>query len=165
MPPEEYIMSRIIPRPRDIVFLCKNALACAINHGHTRIEENDILMAERSYSEYAFDTLRAETETRFGEIEALLYEFVGANEIISRGQIGEFVRAANIPDEKTDYAIDLLFESTFLGLEVAPDAFEFLYEPSRKQVLQKLAQRTAEQKGQERFRINIPFHSFLAIDT
>jgi hypothetical protein len=163
MSPEDYIQSRIIPRPRDIIFFCRSALAHAINRKHTRIEKDDILQAENEYSEYAFDTLLAETETQFEPIEALLYEFVGANEIVTQEHIAEFVDSAGIPNGKTNYVVDLLFEAMFLGLETQPNNFEFLYEPNRKKVLQKLAQKTAEEKGQKRFKINTPFHSFLEI--
>jgi len=161
--PEEYIVRRIVPHPRDIIYFCSNALSQAINHRNTRIEESDILSAERSYSRFAFDTLRTETETQLEEIETLLYEFVGADEIVTREQIEGFMQKANIPEDKIDYVIDLLYESVFLGLETAPNTFEFLYEPDRKQVLQKLSQQTAELRGEGRFKINIPFHSFLEI--
>ncbi|MBC8492731.1 MAG: hypothetical protein H8D43_03015 [Chloroflexi bacterium] len=163
--PEEYILSRTIPRPRDIIFFCTRALSHAISHRHTIIEESDILLAEKSYSEYAFDTLRAETETQVPEIEALLYEFAGADEIITRQQIEGFMEEVNILEDRADYVIDLLYEATFLGLEVAPDTFEFLYEPSKKQVFRKLAQQIAEQRGKERVKVNAPFHSFLEINT
>jgi hypothetical protein len=163
MPPEDYIQSRIIPRPRDIIFFCRSALSHAINRKHSKMEERDILQAEKEYSEYAFDTLLAETETQFEQIEALLYEFVGTDEIVTRKRIAEFVKAASIPKSKTEYVVDLLFEAMFLGLETRPDHFEFLFEPSKKKVLQKLAQIAAEDRGEERFRINTPFHSFLEV--
>lgn len=162
-PPEEFIVSRIIPRPRDIIYLCKSALSHAINRRHIRIEEDDILLAERNYSEYAFDTLRAEVEAQFTEIEEFLYEFAGTDEIVTRARMEEFMEKANIPRDQIEYVIDLLLDSMFLGLEVTPGSFEFLYEPTKKKVLQKLAKQTAEQVGKERFRINTPFHSFLEI--
>jgi Cdc6-like AAA superfamily ATPase len=164
VPTKDYIVSRIIPRPRDVIYLCKNALSHAINHRHTRIEEGDILQAEVDYSAYAFESLKDETGAQFGEIEELLYEFVGAGAIVTRDDIKNFIKRANISEERTDYAIELLCDSTFLGLETRPGSFEFLYEMPKKRVFQKLAQTVAEQRGEQRFMINIPFHSYLEIN-
>jgi Cdc6-like AAA superfamily ATPase len=164
LPTKDYIVSRIIPRPRDIIYLCKSALSHAINHKHTRIEQDDILQAEIDYSAYAFESLKDETGAQFGEIEELLYEFVGANAIVTRDDIDSFIKKANISEERTDYAIELLCDSTFLGLETRPGSFEFLYEVPKKRVFQKLAQAVAEQGGEQRFMINIPFHAYLEIN-
>lgn len=164
-PTKEYIVSRIIPRPRDIIYLCTHALSHAINHKHSRIEEGDLLRAEKEYSEYAFNSLRTETEAQLSKIEELLYEFVGTNEIIAREQIERCLKKVEISEDKIDYVIELLSESTFLGLETYPNTFMFLYEGGGKnKVLKKLAQKTAEQLGEERFRINVPFHAYLEIN-
>ncbi|MBU1751252.1 MAG: nucleoside 2-deoxyribosyltransferase [Chloroflexi bacterium] len=165
VPTKDYIVNRIIPRPRDMIFLCKSALSQAINHRNSRIEEDDIHLAEREYSEYVFYSLLAEAETRFPKMEDVLYEFVGQKEIITRDQIAELLRGTNIlEDDKVDYVIELLCETTLLGLETGPDTFEFLYEPSRERVLKKLAEGIASKTEHQRFRINPPFHSFLGID-
>lgn len=165
MPTKDYLVSSIIPRPRDIIYLCKTALAHAVNHQHTRVEESDILQAEQEYSYYAFNSLEAETSTQLDHCEELLYEFAGVDEIVTRNQIEGFIKKVNIPEDKIDYAIKLLCDSTFLGLEVESDKFEFIYDEDRKKVLQTLARKTAETRGEERFRINIPFHSYLKIKT
>ena len=61
-------------------------------------------------------------------------------------------------------AIELLCENTFLGLEIEPDKFEFLYDAGKARVLQKMAQRVSEKKGVQRFKINTPFHAYLEIN-
>ena len=162
-PTKDYLVKRIIPRPRDIIFLCKNALDNAINHQNAIIDEDDILKAEASYSEMAFNSLLAETETQFDGVEDLLYEFAGGNQIITKTDIQKMISKINIPASKLDSAIELLIVSTFLGLETDINVFEFVYEENRMKVIQKLARRIAEQTGVERYKINIPFHIYLEI--
>ena len=163
MPTKDYLISRTIPRPRDIIYLCKAALSHAINHRHSRIEHIDVLQAEKEYSHYAFNSLEAETSTQLERCEALLYEFVGVSEIVTRKDIERFAEKAGIPSERVNDAIDLLCDSTFLGRHTGPDKFEFLYDDGEKRVLQALARKTAEATGEERFAINVPFHSYLQI--
>jgi len=161
---EDYIVSRILPRPRDIIYFTKAALAHAVNHKHTTITEEDILQAEEEYSQHAYRTLLAETEIQFGaDMEALLIEFAGANEIVTRIQIEDFLNRANLPEDKVDHAIELLVDARFLGLETDMDTYQFVYDESKEKVLKALARRTAERVGQERFRIHVAFHSFLDI--
>ncbi len=163
IPSQEYITKIIIPRPRDIIFLCKNALSFAINHKHSQIEEIDIISAEKVYSEYIFKSLLAETETKFGEVEIVLYEFVGKSEVVTKEQLVSILKECSIPSEETDKLIDILFENTFLGLETCHNTFEYLYESNRKKVLKKLAENHRKISGQERYKINYPFHAYLEI--
>lgn len=165
MPTKDYIVSRIIPRPRDVIYLCKSALSEAINHKHTRIEVDDLLQAEQDYSGHAFTSLLAETETRFPDMEKVVYEFVGQPAVVTREQIAQFLEKAEVADTRIEDVIELLCESAFLGLETAPDVFEFLYESDRERVLRKLAQGVAERSKRERFRIHPAFYAYLGIDT
>lgn len=165
VPTKDYIINHIIPRPRDIIFLCKNALSNAINHRNSTISKDDIIQAEKVYSEYALNSLLAETEIQFPDMERLLIEFVGADEIISKARIEELARAANIDGDSINEAIELLCENTFLGLEIDPGKFEFLYNTGKAKVLQKMAQRVSEQKGIQRFKINTSFHAYLEISS
>jgi hypothetical protein len=165
MSTKEYIVSRVIPRPRDIITFCTSALSHAINHRNMRIEKEDILRAEADYSEYAVYTLLAEIDAQLKNAENLLLEFAGSSTTITHGQISEMLPKANIDEDQSDHAIELLYQSAFLGLETRPGNFEFLYETGRNEVFQTLARKTAEQTGEQRYRINIPFHAFLEIES
>lgn len=165
IPTKDYITSHIIPRPRDMIFFCAAALDNAINRRNSSIELNDILQAERNYSEHVFETLLSETKPVIDKIDELLYEFAGAPEIISEEQIKNHMQAAEVPTEEHENIIELLCERAFLGLETEPDKFVFLYEEKKKPVIKKLAQKTAERCGIRRYKINIPFHSFLDISS
>jgi len=164
MSTRDYILRRIIPRPRDIIYFCREALSQAINHKHARIEEVDINRAEKIYSDFAFKALLAETKTLLAEIEDLLYEFVGCKDILSKSDIEKFIKAAGIAEDKTEYAIDLLCQTTFLGLETQPGYFEFLYNSNKTKVLKKQAEMLAKEQGQYKYKVNIPFHLHLEIE-
>jgi hypothetical protein len=97
-------------------------------------------------------------------VEDLLIWIAGADEILTRAEVEHFIKKAEFPENEIDEVIDLLCDTTFLGIETKPDQFEFIYDENRKRVLQRLAQRTADSCGQTRFRINIPFHLFLSIN-
>lgn len=160
---KDYIVQKIVPRPRDIIFFCRAALSHAVNCGHNRIEEEDINQAEIEYSHYAFNSLEAETSTQLDQVEELLYEFVGANKVITRKQIEEFFNKASIQPEKVQSGIDLLVASTFLGVETHDGQFGFMYDENKEEVIRVLARKQAE-KGEERYMINAPFYSYLEIN-
>lgn len=84
IPTCEYLTSRILPRPRDIVFFVKAAVAFAVNRRHDRVEERDVLDAERQYSQYALDSILVENGISIPELEAVLLEFLGSKSILAR---------------------------------------------------------------------------------
>ena len=160
---KDYIVQRIIPRPRDMIYFCRASLAHAVNRGHHRIEVDDIKQAENEYSQYAFNSLEAETSAQLEHLEELLYEFVGASSIVTRRQIEQFFNKVSIDPAQVQSGIDLLCESTFLGLETKRDHFEFIYDENRAEVIRILARKIAESTNNERYQINIPYHSYLEI--
>ncbi len=159
----EYLVSRILPRPRDLIFWSKAALAYAINREHKKIEEADILDAEEEYSHYALQSLYAENTIIEVTVEDFFLEFLNASEIITRDLLEQFTRNAGIPEEKLPAVIEWLCDVTFLGLEVEPDSFQFVYDESKKSRDRARARKMAAQRGVERFAINKPFHAFLGI--
>ncbi len=163
IPTKDYLVQRIIPRPRDIIYLCKASLAHAVNHGHLKIEAEDIAQAENEYSQYAFNSLEAETSAQIEHLEELLYEFAGVNTIVTRQQIEEYCLKVNLNPTLVQKSIDLLCESTFLGLETEKGRFEFVFNEEKSEVVRTLARKVRELTGVERYQINIPFRSYLDI--
>jgi len=160
---KDYIVQRIIPRPRDMIYFCRASLAHAVNRGHHRIEIDDIKQAEKEYSQYAFNSLEAETSAQLDHLEELLYEFVGASSIVTRRQIEQFFNNVSIDPAQIQSGIELLCESTFLGLETERNRFEFMYDENRMDVIRILARKLAESNSNERYQINIPYYSYLEI--
>ncbi len=165
MPTREYLNRCIIPRPRDLIYLSKTVIAQAVNRRHTKVEEEDILEAQKKYSQYALDSLLVENGIQVGNLEALLYEFVGAKEVINRDDILKAMKDCGIPENRLDEVIELLCNLTFLGREVQSNRFEFQYSEEDKGKFKVMARKTAEARDDkvERFRINEAFHSYLEI--
>jgi Cdc6-like AAA superfamily ATPase len=167
IPTLDYIMQRIIPRPRDIIFICKASLENALNHNHERIEEVDILQAEEQYSTHAFSSLLVETRDQLAGIENFLIEFVGQKAVVSKDQIVTFAQKAKITSGEVNSAISLLCDAGFLGLETSPGHFEYIVDESemKKQVLYKLATNVAETTGDQRYEIHPAYHCFLELES
>ena len=159
IPTKHYILSRVLPRPRDIILFCRQARFHAINHVHERIEEEDILQAEKNYGQHTWYTLLSETQPEFPEIENLLTQFMGENEIITRDRLEELLEEAGIPKKNLNRIVDLLCEANFLGLEVDLFEFDFVYDDRLKH-RRTLAKKRAKQIGIERYKINPAFHAF-----
>jgi hypothetical protein len=124
-PMRQYLLSRILPRPRDLLYLTTAAIDIAINRAHGQVEETDVLEAEKQYSQYALDTIEAEATTALAAPRELLYEFLGATEILERETIEGFMRNAGLASDQFQDAFDYLTGFGFLGLEVRPDQFSF----------------------------------------
>ncbi len=59
-PTREYMASRVLPRPRDILYLTNAAIEAAVRHRRTKVTVADILDAECQYSQFAFEALLVE---------------------------------------------------------------------------------------------------------
>ncbi len=160
---KDYLVDRVIPRPRDIIYWCKAALAAAINHGHTRIEEDDVLAGESQYSQHVFQSLVTEVSSRISKSEDLLHEFAGLPTIVTKDDVKQCLERAGVCETELGSVIDALCATGFLGLETGQSRFDFLYENGRKPVLQSLARKMAETQGIERFAIHSSYHSYLEI--
>jgi len=164
VPIREYLIGVILPRPRDLIYVVKAALAFGVNRAHTKIEEKDILDAQKEYSQHALYSIVDETTTQFERLEDFLYEFLQSEEVVGKRDILRAMAACGVPEAKVDDIIELLCDLAFLGRELEPGRFEFLYNYQDREKFHVMAQRTAQSAGHDpRFRINVPFHSYLEI--
>lgn len=164
IPTREYLVKQILKRPRDIVYLVKTAVSFAVNRKHDRVEEKDILDAEVAYSQYALDSILVENGISIPQLEDVLDQFSGSPGIVSQTMARQTVSRANIPVEKVDYAIEHLVRLTFLGVEIAQEAFVFSDESKELRRNAVLAKRYCEQNaGEPRYIINQAFRAFLRI--
>jgi hypothetical protein len=163
-PTRQYLYERILPRPRDIVFLCNAAVAIAVNRGHACIEEDDIIDAEKQYSQYAFEMIQVENGITVPELEAVLYEFVGRPAVLPEDEVINMLNAAAIDAAKHQSVIEHLVQLSFLGQEVRHDEFVYSDEEEELRKNMVLARRLVEEHGgPRRYQVNAPFRSFLEI--
>jgi hypothetical protein len=161
----EYLSEVVLPRPRDLIYLVKTALQLAVNRGHLKIEEEDLISAEQQYSRFALDSLFVETGSRISNMEELIYEFAATSEIVTTNQIKSAMDMAGLGAASLIDIIDSLSELTFLGLETAANRFEYMYDEDSKAKLQVMARKLVPEQnfGLQRFRINRAFHAYLEI--
>jgi len=164
IPTRQYLTSRILKRPRDIVYFVKAVVSFAVNRKHDRVEEWDVLDGERQYSQYALDSILVENGITIPQLESVLFEFVGAPSIVSADDVGKRIRKANIETEKLDQVTDHLVKLSFLGVEVNAGNFAYADEPRELKKIRVLSDRLLESTGsRRRFQINSPFRAYLEI--
>jgi hypothetical protein len=163
-PTREYLTSRILQRPRDIIYFVKAAVSLAVNRRRDRVEEKDIIDGEKAYSQYALDSILVENVGLIPELEQLLFEFGGGAAIVTCDDIQtHLVRAAISPDRLTE-VIEHLVGLSFLGLEVRPGVFLYSEETRELKKNSVLKSRYLQQSLHgERFEINKPFRAYLEI--
>jgi hypothetical protein len=162
IPTKDYFVSRILPRPRDLVFFVKAAMATAVNRNHTTVTEEDILESEKQYSQFAFDSILVETGATAERMEDILYEFVGSRPVMIREEIASKLSGIGVSD--VDGVIELLCSVSFLGLETRKDRFRFVEELQEYRKALTLAHHMARHAGRSlRFRIHPAFSAFLEL--
>ncbi|NLV22413.1 MAG: hypothetical protein GXY49_10570, partial [Syntrophomonadaceae bacterium] len=113
---KDYLTQVIVPRPRDIIYLCTSSISEAVNRGHARVEQEDVISAEESYSQYALYSLVAEDSS----LEDLFIGFVGCNCIITYEELSVMIdNYSNKGIEDYDEIIKILCNMGFLGPEIS----------------------------------------------
>lgn len=163
MPTWEYIGQHILPRPRDLIRLVKSALQFAVNRGKTQVDDRDFIDAQKQYSRFALDALIVEAAVRIPNVEELLLHFVQSPEILTESEIAAKLESARIPADQLGTVVNWFGQLTFLGFEVAPNRFEFLYDEQDAGKISVMAQQTAETTNVRRFRIHPAFHAYLEV--
>lgn len=160
----DYLAWTVLPRPRDLIVMVKAALEFAVNRGHSRIDESDLLSAEKQYSQFALNSLITEGAPRIPEIEYLFLEFAGGPAVIDCEQMTAAMRKAGISETRIDELTDLLVELTFLGPQTTAGHFEFVYDEESLTKARVMARNFAESNGgARRYQINPAFHAYLEI--
>lgn len=159
-----YIMNRIIPRPRDIIYLCRAALVKAKARKHSMIEVNDILDAELEYSKFAIALLLTEIDKEFPSItSATIYEFIGECSILTIEEIEKRLRVSKIPDEELAGVVNIMIQNNFFAPETMEGIFTFIFDEDNKDKILVKSRKLVERIGMQRYKIHPAFHPALEI--
>jgi hypothetical protein len=165
IPTRDYLVRRILPRPRDMVYIVKAAVSFAVNRKHDRVEQKDILDGEMQYSQYAWDSILVENNTIIPGLDKVLLEFVGGPSILPESKVRQHISSAGIDAEKVDDVIVQLAGLTFLGVEVGIGRFAYADEKKELQKNMALAAKFAAANSKEyRYEINAPFRAYLELN-
>jgi hypothetical protein len=164
METREYVLSRILPKPRDLIIFCSEAIASAVNRRRSRVEEDDILRAEGLYSQFALESLNVENGVSIEDLERVLLEFAGASAEMSEEEVVRHVRDGGMSADQASEVIRRLRELSFLGIEVEAGRFDFGTGSRGPGVADALAVRFATTSGTTpRYQVHAAFRSYLEI--
>jgi hypothetical protein len=160
----DYLVSRVLPRPRDLIYLCNAAVSAAADRGNQRVETEDVRSGELTYSQFAFESLLVENGITISLFKQVLFEFLGESEIVSEGRVSELVATAGVPQEMVEPVIKRLRAVSFLGVETSDDRFEYPDSGHATDRANVLARKLAEQRGTElRYAVHPAYRSYLEI--
>ncbi|MDE3136774.1 MAG: hypothetical protein KGL59_09380 [Acidobacteriota bacterium] len=157
----DYLLSRALPRPRDLIYFVKAAMAGAVNRRHTLVEEGDVLGAEKQYSQYALEALAAENGIPVPGMERILYEFAGCRSVLTEPEVRLLLEQGGVPPEGQDDVLARLCSLAFLGVEVRRGDFRFAEDPPEHARNLTLARKFREDTGTARFKVHPAFWAFL----
>ena len=89
----EYVLSRVLPRPRDVLDFCQKAVDQAQRNGHDIIRGSDVLDAEVQFSENVFISVKLEFQALYPRLDETMIEFAGAPEVMTWN---DFVARVNV---------------------------------------------------------------------
>jgi hypothetical protein len=162
---KRYLADSVLPRPRDFIYVTKAAVSIAVNRGHSRVEEDDVLEACRAYSQFAMEILVIEDNSQEGRLEKVLYEFAGGKAIVDYAEIGTLVIAAGLGPLDHDTILSQLCALSFLGVEVQDDDFRFPESATELKKTTVLARNLCSRRGAPpRYLVHRAFRPFLEID-
>lgn len=111
-----YVIERTLMRPRDLLLFIRKLIEVAVNRGHSKIQVEDIPLAERQYSE---DTL-LNTSYEISDTDPLvadaLYVFHGMRPRLSYADVVGLLLDSGVADERLDEALDILLWFGFIGV-------------------------------------------------
>ena len=131
----QFILNRTLMRPREVLRFVKESINTAINRKHEKVTEHDILDAERSYSADALVDIGLEMKDVKPEYDNVPYAFIGARATLSRTEVEQKLREADILDKEVERVIDLLLWFGVLGIYVSEDeerySYQYEHDPKR----------------------------------
>jgi hypothetical protein len=165
LPTKDFITENTLRRPRDVIYLIKEAIAGAVNRGHAAISPEDLLDAREKYSRFVFSSILAEDDPEKGFLEAVLYEFAGAKRILSASDVRKNISNAGVQQGDVDFYLNLLCDVNFLGIH-STSGFTFASDENDRQMLLRVAERLTREGGirEQAFEVNPAFHLALQID-
>lgn len=111
-----YILSRTLMRPREVLRFLRECIDVAINRGHEKVTETDILQAERAASDDTFQELVFELADLDPYFSNVPYAFIGSPSYISLAQLQSTLTSVGVPEKDLEAAVDVLLWFAFLGI-------------------------------------------------
>ena len=159
-----FVINTVLPRPRDIIYLMREAVDGAINRGHPTVTPQDFLDAREKYSEYVLRSILAEDDPRKGMLEAVIFEFAGSPKFVSRSEIYHRFQVAKVAPSDYEFYLDLLCDVNFLKIAFK-DGYRYAKHEADRQIERRVAAQIAQQNGtEESYEVSSAFWVVLQIE-
>jgi hypothetical protein len=123
-----YILRSTLMRPRDLLRFLRRSVNVAVNRGHNKVTESDILQAQKVYSEDQLQEVSFELRDVSPNYPDVLYTFIGSETVLSDDGLRSKLEAAKIRDSDTASIIELLLWFGFLGVLGASSDERYAYQ-------------------------------------
>jgi hypothetical protein len=134
-----YILERTLMRPREILRFTRESINTAVNRGHEKVTEADILQAEDSYSYDLLCDMCFELKDVTPDYADVPYGFIGSNAFLSKDEIQQRLVDVKVPLDKIERAVELLLWFGFLGISAGTEdemySYQFQHDIRRMQDL------------------------------
>lgn len=159
-----YIIEHTLLRPRDFLLFIHYALQTAINKGHNRITQEDILHAEESYSRDLFEGLLYEIRDISPTLEDVLYGFLEGHRTMFESELIGVLQQCKIPDDKIEQTINTLLWFCFLGINSSDMTERYAYSTGYDlKMLLKLGDWAQKEKSEKMYAIHPGFSKVLEL--
>jgi hypothetical protein len=115
-------------RPRELLRFARDCINVAVNRRHEQVMEDDILHAERSYSDDALVDLSLELKDVRPDFANAPYTFIGADSHLLASEVESGLMKAGIPAEQLEKVRELLLWFGFLGIFIYPEEERYSYQ-------------------------------------
>jgi len=165
-PTRDYILSRCLARPRDIIYWCNAAIMYAADRGNQRVEETDVLTAEVTYSQFAFEALLVENGITINDFKKVLFEFLGEPAVIPESRVRRLISAAGIAEDAVEYVVTRLVRVSFMGVETAADEFQYPDGANGLERISVLERKFRDASGatEPRFSVHPAYRAYLELE-
>jgi len=124
----EYLVDHCLMRPRFLINIIEIAIANGINRGHDRVQESDCIDAVRQHSLYLVNDFGYEIRDVSGLPSEILYSLVGTTKLITREEVIERFRRANVAEDELDTAFRLMLWYGVIGVAAGDGSEHFIYD-------------------------------------
>ena len=117
LPAFSFVLGRSLMRPRDLLGFLHEAVGTALNRGHDRVLEEDLIKAEGTYSSDLLQSLIFELSDINRDYEDILYTFFQCPAIMSRPEFAQRLEDCGLFEDEGDKLMNLLLWFGFLGVQ------------------------------------------------
>lgn len=144
---KDFLSWRVLPRPRDLVYLCNAATISAVNARRDSVIERDFRNAENIYSQFAFEALLVENGITILELEDVLLEFMDGPAVLPRTGALEAIQRIVPDSDRAGAVLQRLEAVSFFGLVVGGGRHVYPEVGPERKKNEVLARKAGEKSG------------------